>query len=198
MKYIIRCLVTILVINLQTGQVTAQGKIFFRTDSIVGTSTVLTPDNKKLINIIAASIGAQNVLNIGSSSGGVGAGKSTPGTLTLALEGVVELQDFKKLFFNKSILPKCYVIYTRNGADSISYANDYYIIALGNARIIDIAEAGVQGEMPTTNISLAYGVATYYYRKTNALGVPIITPVTSNWNYIKNTDTDAVALPSKY
>jgi type VI protein secretion system component Hcp len=179
-----------LFVHKANGQTTEN--IYLRMDGINGSSTVATPDNRKLVEVAALSNGISSPVIVTTPTSPPHPNQQS---LTFMLKSFADAQAFKAMFYTGKPSAKAYFIYTTLNKP-ISPQTDFYIIALSNAVITEFSEAGSSGDNPFVTISLAFEAEVFYTRTYPASG-PIKIGV-AGWDFVTEKTTTSPPLPYNY
>lgn len=143
---------------------------------------------KDWIELASYSLSAENMLNIGSKSGGAGAGKASFGTLTLekqpdSTSPVLFLAMCMGAHYGKATLAICRSTGAK-GKKEPFLAFEFSLVAVKR-----ISNEGSSGDdYPKETLELEYGAMSWTYRaqdKTGKLGAAL----TKSWSRVKNAET---------
>lgn len=153
---------------------------FLKIDGIDGESTDAT--HKGEIQLLSFAWGASNPSNVGSQTGGAGAGKVSLSDFSFtATTSKASPQLFVKCATG-SHLPAVQLTARRRGRGSAEFIK----LKLVDALVSSYQTSGAAGTLPIDSVTLGFSQVTYSYYPQNAGGT-VGTPVTGSWDVTKNT-----------
>lgn len=145
---------------------------------------------KGWIEISSYSMGAENTLNLGSKSGGAGAGKATFKTLEIEKQADKTSPVFFESLcsgahFDSATLELCRTGGEKKKEPFLKF--EFFLVA-----VQEISNNGSEGDdFPTENLILQYGAMSWTYRAQDDKG-KLGPALTKNWSRIKNNNTTDV------
>lgn len=140
------------------------------------------------IELSGYSLGAVHPTNVGSATGGAGAGKATFNDFSFTTPSVSKVTPILFQACAQGTRYSTAIVYVRKagGGASPSTGADYLTITMGTVFVSSFTTGGPSGDAsPHDEIRLAYGSLKIQYTPQNPNGTPG-QPVSGGWDVVKN------------
>ncbi|MCV2864503.1 Hcp family type VI secretion system effector [Albidovulum sediminicola] len=156
-------------------------------EDIPGETQDETYADKKAFEIISFELGAENNINIGSISGGGGAGKATFKEVSITKKTDTASTGLFHALVTGKHFDNMFIELRRSGAEDTKSGGKFMVFELQMVMVQDISWSGSDGDdVCEETVVLQYGAIKIHYYPQDTKGKMAGQPKEAYWNRVKN------------